>query len=229
MKYKYLSLLSVGLLAMIGLIQPTYADWPMAGANPERTSRNSEEVEGKLEPVWYKKFEPYISHKTQLIAANNTIFVSAADGLYALDPESGNTKWQFNTELPLGHSPTYSNGKIYVGGLDHKLYALDANSGSKVWEFSGGRGFQTNPLVVEGKVIAGNRDGKVYAVNESSGTLAWEFETGGPEGRAGGALGGGQILARQPAAAVPRCRGGAHPGRRAGGARGHAGALSSVR
>ena len=47
-------------------------DWPMAGANPERTSWTAEEVRGQLQPVWYKPFEPYISQKVQIIAAYQT-------------------------------------------------------------------------------------------------------------------------------------------------------------
>ena len=40
--------------------------WPMAGANPERTSWTAEEVRGELKPLWFKPFEPYISQKVQI-------------------------------------------------------------------------------------------------------------------------------------------------------------------
>ena len=158
------------------------ADWPMAGANPERTSWTPEEVRGELTPLWYKPFEPYISPKVQIITAYNTLYISTARGLYALDAETGGQRWVYPTELPLGHSPTLHDGVAYVGGLDHKLYAIDALSGQGLWTFEAGAGFETNPLVVAGKVYAGNRDGFFYAIHTQgplAGQLAWKYQTQG--------------------------------------------------
>lgn len=166
------------------------ADWPMAAANPQRTSWTPEEVRGKLEPVWYRPIEPYISPKTQIIASNDLLYISTARGLYALHTgtgtsgEAGEVAWVYPTELPLGHSPTIYNGVAYVGGFDHKLHAIDALTGQGLWTFEAEAGFQTNPLVVDGIVYVGNRDGYMYAIyghgHPNQGTLAWKYETEGP-------------------------------------------------
>jgi hypothetical protein len=156
--------------------------WPTIGANPERTSWTPEEVRGQLQPLWYKPFEPYISQRVQIIAAYQTLYISTAKGLYALDAESGNQRWVYPTDLPLGHSPTIQGGIAYVGGFDHKLHAIDAFTGQGLWTFEAGAGFQTNPLVV-GKVYAGNRDGFFYAIHAQgpqAGQLAWKYQTQGP-------------------------------------------------
>ncbi len=167
-----------------GNVQATAAaDWPMAGANPERTSWSPEEVRGQLRPVWYKPFEPYISQKVQIIAAYQTLYIATARGLYALDAGSGAQRWVYPTELPLGNSPTISDGVAYVGGLDHRLYAIDAFSGQGLWSFEAGAGFETNPLVVAGNVYAGSRDGCMYAIHAQgpqAGQLAWKYATQGP-------------------------------------------------
>lgn len=158
--------------------------WPMAAANPQRTSWTPEEVRGQLYPIWYKPIEPYIPPRVQVIAANNTLFISTARGLYALDAATGAEKWVYPTEMPLGHSPTIHNGVAYVGGFDRTLHAIDASTGQGLWTFRAESGFQTNPLVVNDIVYAGNRDGYLYAVYSSDhpnkGTLAWKFKTGGP-------------------------------------------------
>lgn len=157
-------------------------NWPMAGANPERTSWTLEEVRGDLKPVWFKIFEPYILPRVQVIASNNLLFISTANGLYALDAETGREEWVFSTEMPLGHSPTIDNGVVYVGGYDHHIYALDAFTGKSLWTFKAEGGFDTNPLVVQGKVYVGSRDGFFYAVNASGpdiGKMAWKYPTGG--------------------------------------------------
>lgn len=167
-----------------GALQPAGdADWPMAGANPERTSWSPEEVRGRLRPLWFKPFEPYISQKVQIVAAYDTLYIATARGLYALDAKTGAERWVYPTELPLGHSPTLHDGVAYVGGLDHRLHAVDALTGEGLWTFEAGAGFQTNPLVMDGRVYAGNRDGFFYAIEAQgarAGRLAWRYRTEGP-------------------------------------------------
>lgn len=159
------------------------AEWPMVAANPQRTSWTPEEVGGQLRAEWYKPFEAFIPPYVQIIAANNTLYISTASGLYAIDPTTGGEKWVYPTEFPLGHSPSISNGVAYVGGLDNKIHAVDANSGAGLWTFGGGGGFETNPLIIGDTLYAGNRDGKMYAIyisGPNTGELAWSYQTGGP-------------------------------------------------
>ncbi len=169
-----------------GASLPGY-DWPMLGANPQRTSWNSEEVRGDLSIEWYRPIEPYIPYKVQPIAANGKIYVSTARGLYAFAASTGEVVWVYPTEMPLGHSPTIAtvNGKsiAYVGGYDHKIHAIDANSGEAVPTYTpyyAAAGFETNPLVVNDTIYAGNRDGYFYSLDAVSGSLNWRYKTEGP-------------------------------------------------
>ncbi|MCJ7567860.1 MAG: PQQ-binding-like beta-propeller repeat protein, partial [Anaerolineales bacterium] len=160
------------------------ASWPMAGANPERTSWTPEEVRGGVSPTWYRSFEAYIPPKVQIIAAYGTLYISTSEGLYALDAETGGVKWFYPTAFPLGHSPTIHNGVAYVGGFDHMIHAIDAYTGQGLWTFEAEKGFQTNPLVINGIVYAGNRDGYMYAIGANGtsrqGRLIWKYKTEGP-------------------------------------------------
>lgn len=156
-------------------------EWPMAGGNPQRTSWTAAEVSGPLRPDWFVHFDPYISRKTQVIAADDTLLVSTSGGLYALDPAAGTQKWLYPAAMPLGHSPTVAAGVAYVGGFDRLLHAVDVATGQKLWTFGpAGAGFQTNPAVADGLVYAGNRDGTLYAVDARTGELRWSYEAGGP-------------------------------------------------
>jgi len=162
----------------------TTPEWPMLAANPERTSWTAEEVSGALHVEWYRPIEAYIPQNVQLIASNGLIYVSTSRGLYALDASNGNVAWRFDTELPMGNSPTISSGVVYVGGFDRKLHALNAVTGAYLWSFDGAQaGYDTNPLVVNGKVILGNRDGSMYAIGAhgtiNQGQLIWKFVSGG--------------------------------------------------
>ena len=166
--------------------QPSLGDgWPMVAANPERTSWVPEEVSGAVHPLWYRPIEAYIPQNVQVIATDGMLFISTARGLYTLSATDGSIVWRFDTELPLGNSPTVADGVVYVGGYDRKIHALDEHTGRELWAFDGaGAGYSTNPLVVDGKVIAGNRDGYMYAIGAqgtaNAGKLAWKFQTGGP-------------------------------------------------
>lgn len=163
---------------------PEEKNWPMAGANPQRTSWVSEEVRGALRPQWFRPIEPFISPNVQIIAANGLLYVATARGLYVLNADTGAQAWVFPTELPLGNSPTIAGGVAYVGGHDRHLYALDAITGQLLWSFVAEGGFDTNPLVINGLVYAGNRDGYLYAIHADGmpgeGTLAWKYKTDGP-------------------------------------------------
>ena len=186
MKTTLVTMLNLSLLALISsgtLVMPAQAaaspGWVTAGANPQRTSWVPDAAPGVLKPVWVKPVEPYISQKVQIIAASGKLFLSTARGLYAFDAATGADLWVYPTELPLGHSPTCAEGRVYVGGLDRKIHAIDAETGQGVWTFGAAGGFHTNPLVVGGLVYAGSRDGCMYAVEASTGELVWKYQTGG--------------------------------------------------
>ncbi|MCK6624336.1 MAG: PQQ-like beta-propeller repeat protein [Anaerolineae bacterium] len=161
------------------------APWPMVAANPQRTSWTPEEVSGSLQIQWYRPIEAYIPQNSQIIASYGLLYLATARGLYALNAASGALVWRYDTELPLGNSPTVAEGVVYVGGYDRKLHVLDALTGTHLWAFSGAKaGFDANPLVVEGKVIVGNRDGAMYAIGAhgtpNQGQQLWKFQTDGP-------------------------------------------------
>lgn len=160
--------------------QQVASDWYMAGANPQRTSWVSEGVNPQASTnfgvKWYRPIEAYIGQHVQLITARDKVYVSTARGLVALNTANGDVVWRFDTELPLGHSPTVSGNLLYVGGFDKRVYALNADTGALVWKFEGAKaGFSTNPLVVEGKVMLGSRDGYFYALDQATGNLVWQY------------------------------------------------------
>ncbi|MBE0410142.1 MAG: PQQ-like beta-propeller repeat protein, partial [Anaerolineales bacterium] len=160
-------------------------EWPTAAANPQRTSWTSEEISGNLQVEWYRPIEAYISQNVQVIASQGLLYISTARGLYALSAENGAEVWRFNTDMPIGNSPTVYNGVVYLGGYDRNLHALDATSGTLLWSFDqASAGYSTNPLAVDGRIFAGNRDGYMYAIGAQGtpqqGQLLWRYKTDGP-------------------------------------------------
>lgn len=168
----------------------TSGEWYMAGANPQRTSWLSpaqpdltgQLPNGGLNVEWYVPLEPYIDQKVQLITANDKVYVSTAKGLYVFNYQNGQLAWRFNTELPLGHSPTVIGNKVYVAGHDKRVYRLQDNGTSYQvdWIFDEAlSGFNTNPLVVNNTVYIGNRSGVFYAINANTGAKIWQYPSPG--------------------------------------------------
>jgi outer membrane protein assembly factor BamB len=158
-------------------------DWPTLAADPQRTSYTSTEVSGRLNVEWYRQFDAYIPERVQIIATNGLLYISTANGLYAINAVTGNEAWVYPTAMPLGHSPTIANGVAYVAGLDKKVHAINANTGAVRSTFEAEAGFETNPLVVGNRLYIGSRDGTFYALNISNPgniRLDWTYETGGP-------------------------------------------------
>jgi outer membrane protein assembly factor BamB len=156
----------------------------MAAANLQRTSWSPEEVRGQLAVEWYRPIEPYVQGKVQVVAAEDKLFISTAAGLYAFDSASGNQLWSYGTPMPLGNSPTYANGVLYVGGYDRRIHAVNASDGKlkSGWTFvEAAAGYETNPLVLNGRVYAGNRDGYFYCLDANNGSLIWKWRDDGDE------------------------------------------------
>lgn len=152
-------------------------DWPMAGANPARTSWTSEGVKAASQ-AWKVKIKAFIPHKVQIVAAGDLVYISAADGVHALRYDTGAEAWVYKTTMPVGHSPTIAGGTLYVGVFDKKIHAVNAVTGVAKWTFTGEAGFDTNPLVIGSRLYTGGRDGYFYALNitDTGATLAWKYK-----------------------------------------------------
>jgi outer membrane protein assembly factor BamB len=189
--------------------------WYMVAANPQRTSWIPESVpsteylqqnreqhnNGMLYPEWFKPIEPYIPPKVQIITAYDTLYISTAKGLYAIDSSTGSERWVYPTEMPLGNSPTIHDGVAYVGGFDHKIHAIEANpditslsidpnTGYRIndkvlWTYESGvdlgilgAGFDTNPLVIDNTIDSNIPvgEGKLYAGNRDGNMYAIYIE-----------------------------------------------------
>lgn len=180
------------LISILTFNSPVYADWPMAGHDPQRTSYSSETSPSSFNTsaaCWSKNFSDYIPSKAPLITADwgtgniSLVYVPTSAGIYALNYASGAQVWFYPMPQPVGHSPTVDKNTItlYIPSLDKTIHAVNAKTGVLKWQtLQAGGGFLTNPLVANNRIYVGNRDGYVYAFNTSDGSLSWYFQTEGP-------------------------------------------------
>lgn len=110
------------------------------------------------------------------VAEGLTLYVGCSGGnVYAVDAESGNEQWRFETGDAVWSSPTVVNGTVYIGSYDGNVYALDAADGTKQWEYHVGGTVRSSPTVVNGTLYVGSDDGTVFAIDTTSETPEWTF------------------------------------------------------
>jgi len=162
--------------------QSTDPYWNMAGANPQRTSWVSQNFSTSgYGVIWSLPIEAYIDQKTQIVSAESdsadTIYIATTKGLYAIQASNGNVRWRFNSNMPIGHTPTVVGNTIYFGSYDKKVYALNATTGASAWPSPAtlDSGVSTSPIVENGRVFVGSRGGYFYALNASNGSFIWQY------------------------------------------------------
>lgn len=128
------------------------------------------------EELW--RFRAGVIESSPLLLDGVLYFGSWDKKMYALDIETQEVEWTFETGDKIKSAPAYARGTIYFGSYDDKVYAVDARTGELRWEAGGVGNFYANPAVAYGRVFIGNTDGRVYAFGARSGRLLWARATG---------------------------------------------------
>jgi outer membrane protein assembly factor BamB len=79
-----------------------------------------------------------LQSRSSPIVVGDRLYAGALDGkVYCLDTSDGHELWTYTTGDPIGGSPAYSDGVIYIASTDTYMYALDATSGTLKWKSIG--------------------------------------------------------------------------------------------
>ncbi len=149
--------------------------------------------------------EAKYSHEAQPIVYGDTAYVpTGEDDVFAIDIESGETKWKYEGELDpnistvccgwLSRGVGIGEGKVFIGKLDGMMVALDQETGEVEWETEvthwkkANGGITHAPLYYDGMVYTGITGGefgvrgKVVALDADTGEEEWTFfTTAGPD------------------------------------------------
>jgi polyvinyl alcohol dehydrogenase (cytochrome) len=182
-------------------------DWPMWGYSPTRTfasecpdTRLSPETVGDLGLVWFHGTDDVVTATPAVVG--DTVYVGDWAGVvYALDRETGDERWRFQTEE---HRNVYA-GQIVsspaVADVDGErtvfiaagktLYALGATDGDERWRHELGEAgnvdepteIESSPVVVGDTVVVGydvhNTPGYragLIALDADRGDVRWDFD-----------------------------------------------------
>ena len=114
----------------------TEADWPTYRYSGMRSAVTSAATPVELAPLWRVDIG---ARPTAPTVAGEVVFVADRDShiLYALDRETGKTRWTYIADGRIDSPPTYHEGVILFGGRCGSVYCLRADDGQLVWKFSG--------------------------------------------------------------------------------------------
>jgi outer membrane protein assembly factor BamB len=116
-----------------------------------------------------------------LTSADETVYVSYATEVYALNAGNGSIIWQYpqeaNAQRNFFAPAAVNEDHIYVGDYSNTLVALDRATGTEEWTFTEGSGrFIASPLLTDDLVVVPSSGRRVYALTKS-GQKAWDFAT----------------------------------------------------
>ena len=104
------------------------------------------------EPITYKKGAAYLGAGFTI----KPLFEDHIGSLKAIDPMTGEIKWEFKNNAPLwGGVITTAGGLVFTGTPEGKFVALDDETGKVLWSFQTGSG-------VVGQPITWDQDGEQY-------------------------------------------------------------------
>lgn len=114
---------------------------------------------------------------------DGTVFVGVAgEGgghLYALEAESGDTRWVFEDGLAVEGAPRVDDGTIYVGteGGESAVYAIDAETGEPDWTYAKTDETTIASVTIDSDSVYANVNGDIVAIDRDSGEEVWNDET----------------------------------------------------
>lgn len=97
----------------------------------------------------------------------DTLYISSMNHmLYALAPETGETRWSLDIQGAVASTPTYANDALYVGSFGRKVFKVSL-TGSILAEFTTNDWVWGAPAVVGDMVYVTDLGGYVYALRDS--------------------------------------------------------------
>ncbi|MBT0585740.1 outer membrane protein assembly factor BamB [Alteromonas oceanisediminis] len=141
---------------------------------------------GSIFLFWTSGISAKISGGMTVVA--DTAYLGTEDGLvYALNAETGETKWQTDVRGEVLSAPAVDSGIVVINTGAGSLLGLSAADGQELWRYDTEvpplslRGI-SNPVATNGGAIVGTPTGKLQVNILESGLVAWEQVIATPSG-----------------------------------------------
>lgn len=115
------------------------------------------------------------SHPLLLSSPDTLIFGSRTQGLTALYPHLGQTRWKFPIRQGVLSGVNAQKDMVFFVGGDGFLYALDVKNGKEVWKYEIRNPIVSKPVYSQGRVLVTTTDDTVYAFDAGTGKWLWHY------------------------------------------------------
>lgn len=158
------------------------------GASPRVSSSGIKAVpagtlKAPLEQAWTFKTRGPIGWASSPIVDkdNRILYCASADShVYALDADSGELVWKYDTGGPLLSSPVLYGDKLTAVNASGKVIALSAKTGAKIWNYSCEDELLTTPVTHKDSLVVSTAKGRVINLDLASGALRWQQQFNEP-------------------------------------------------
>lgn len=136
--------------------------------------------------IWAYPVEPARNvtfYAPPAITDDLVIVADYTNTLYALNRESGQSRWSFTSDRSsrfIGGA-TVNDTIVYAGTVDGTVYALDRETGDVIWKYGAARDIWSTPLLDGETLYVTSLDKHLYAFDAASGEKLWEFPREGSE------------------------------------------------
>lgn len=108
------------------------------------------------------------------VVADGRVYAAAVEGgVRALDLQSGQTVWRYDTDARLSGGPGAGDGLVVVGGMEGEVIALDAATGAEKWTHRVSNEVVAAPVIGQGMVFVRSNDGRITALDAATGQRRW--------------------------------------------------------
>jgi hypothetical protein len=136
--------------------------------------------------AWYRKLHGLGGNAVEV--RDGVLFAKTTQMLYALDPSSGRTIWEFRpyaAESEMLYSePLVESGKVFIGDRQGRLHCLNAKSGLRIWSIqtseAPGSDVNATATLFAGAVITATNSGAALAYGIEDGRHLWRAQLDGP-------------------------------------------------
>jgi len=130
----------------------------------------------------YGPFNPRgIACADGIVYAVTKVGIGGTGALFAIDQETGQLRWKFNTLSFSANPPVIRDGIIYFGSVEGRLRALSAQTGATIWDIQAEQGHQHyNGVALDGGYlyyVDGVFDG-IVARSITNGDYLYEYGWG---------------------------------------------------
>ncbi|HZZ30094.1 MAG TPA: PQQ-binding-like beta-propeller repeat protein [Pirellulales bacterium] len=122
----------------------------------------------RLEKVWdwQDRLRGQSIRSSAALTDKAVIFGGRDKMVHALDPKTGDKRWDFITKGRVDSSPVVVGQRVFFGSADGRIYALDMATGEKVWDYECGGRLVGSPAVAQGRLVIASDAGVIYCWGE---------------------------------------------------------------